>query len=225
MKRYIFAIIAIFSLFSCSQATAPDAGLYIYNSAWSRVDPDSLVAAGSKGLGAKSADVLDVEAAVKAYNAESVDDQLFLYADEVPVEESPNAWGYICDAVTLECYFALEVPRSDFIVRKDAWEGTTEAWSNPVTGERIKCTLYIDHIPDELPIVIPGVPKLYLALVDYTDKVVAYSENWPTEAEAALRYGQAYVPMCEVYIMDTGHDWRVYWDVAPFEWPVEEVIE
>ena len=225
MKRYIFMLFAALILASCSPVISNDTGLYVYNSKWESIDPDSLVAsnkaiASPRAIQVKAADVISVEDAVKAYNAETIDDQLFIYAEEVPIEESPNAWGYICDSATLECYFSLEVPRTDFVDRKTAWEMTTSEWSDGATGEKIACTLYIDHIPDEVPIVIPPEPKLYLALIDYTDHIIAYSENWPTEAEAATRYS-AYSIQRDANEQADGHDWRVYWDVAPFAWPTE----
>jgi hypothetical protein len=187
------------------------------------VEPSSLIISSSKALAvsAKAEELPDVLDAVEAYNAETTDDQLFVYTEAVPVEEAPYATGYICDSVTLEVYFQATVPRIELTTNREAWRTTTEIMSDPITGERLNCTLYVDRIPPEPIIEEPPVPQLCLALIDYTDMIIAASETCPDQETANQRYTM-YSLQAELNARDDGHDWQVYRGIDPFAFPIAE---
>lgn len=224
-KALLVLIVAV--LASCAPVVLDSGdGLYIYDSAWNRIDPATLVAPASRAINARAVEVPTVLEAVEAYNATITDDQLFVYAEPVAAAEAPEATGFICDSVTLEVYFQKTVPRIELETNREAWRVTTEIMSDPITGERLDCTLYVDRVPPE-PIdpPPPPPPKLCLALVDWTDLVIFASETCATEEEAAIRYTFAYMPQRDLNILADGHDWKVYWGTIPFAFDPPEIIE
>ena len=224
MRKFLVLILVGAALSGSSQVSAPEGeGLYIYDSAWSSVAPSSLVAAKSKAFAAtaKAAELPDVLDAVEAYNAETTDDQLFVYTEAVPVEEAPFATGYICDSVTLEVYFQATVPRIELTTNREAWRTTTEIMSDPITGERLTCTLYVDHIPPEPIIEEPPVPQLCLALIDYTDMIIFAAEICP-DVDTANQRNIMYLLQRDLNIQADGHDWQVYRGIDPFSFPIAE---
>lgn len=224
-KALLVLIVAV--LASCAPVVLdPGDGLYIYDSAWNRIDPATLAVPASRAISSRAVEVPSVLEAVEAYNATTTDDQLFVYTEPVEAEEAPEATGFICDSVTLEIYFQKTVPRIELETNREAWRVTTEIMSDPITGERLDCTLYVDRIPPE-PIdpPPPPPPRLCLALVDWTDLIVFASETCATEEDASTRYTFAYIPQRDLNIQADGHDWQVYWGVDPFTFEPPEIIE
>ena len=202
MKKILFALLVALALVSCKMsteentteaaatpaATVPADNVRIRNSAWQIVKSEHL-AANRVGISKDitSTDALSEE--VSAYNEANTDDQWFLEkGDEVPIEKSPDATAYIVNASTLEIYAQYTVARTDLIERRDAWRSSVETMADPDTGKLIPCTLYVDNVPPEPPVIVPPAPRLWTALLDITTKIVYFSLHFDTQEEANHQY-------------------------------------
>jgi Prokaryotic membrane lipoprotein lipid attachment site len=181
MKKLLFFALVAFALSGCTHIIGPKQAVHIYNSAWQEIDPN----AAAKAI-AKDAVSLD---AVSEYNATHTDDAwMVYYGDPVTIDEAPDAPIFIVNSATLAVYFSATIPRTDLVTRREACRSSVEAMADPATGKLISCTLYVDHIPPEPPIITPPAPRLWTALVDITAGVIYYSIHYDTEADAQYQY-------------------------------------
>ena len=186
MKKLLFFAFVAFVLAGCTQVIEPKQAVHIYNSAWQEVDPN----AAAKVLGVKAIgkDAVSLDA-VSEYNATHTDDAwMIYYGDAVTIDEAPDASIFIVNSATLDVYFSATIPRSDLVTRREACRESVEAMADPATGKLIPCTLYVDHVPPEPPVVTPPAPRLWTALVDITAGVIYYSIHYDTEADAQYQY-------------------------------------
>jgi hypothetical protein len=183
--RKLAILLAVILLASCTEVILPPpANVHVYDSSWSKV-AEATKRASSRDID----DALTLEAFVDEYNAAHTDDQLFLVeGSEVPIEEAPPAMAYIVNATSLEIYWASSVARVDLVDNREAWRMSVLATADPSTGQLVPCTLYVDNVPPEPPIIIPPEPQLWTALVDSTTSTAYYSELSATEAAAISRY-------------------------------------
>jgi hypothetical protein len=230
MKKLFFALLVALAFAGCSTPTGSTASskpvAYVYNSAWENVPLEDLAlkvvskSLSSDTITAKdvSTDITleDVEDAVAVYNDAVTDDQLFVETEEMPIEESPNVNAYIILSTThkvVETF--LDRPRTGFVTDKRLWDSQLD-YDTAVQG--IQCLLYVDQTPPDEIVYVPPEPKLWVALLDTTAKVVYYSEHYDTEAEALYRYRFGMLPQAEQYNLydrDDGIDvpgdvWRAY---------------
>jgi hypothetical protein len=206
-------------LAGCTEIVIPNPvetpNLHVYNSAW-QIVAEATVAA--RALDS----AMTLEEYVANYNATHTDDQLFLVeGDPVPETEAPDATAFIVKSDTLDVVFEATVPRVDLVENRDAWRRSVEVMSDPITGERIDATLYVDNVPPE-PIAPPQppAPKLWTGLVDLTTQTGYYMEEAATQAEANYRYNilvtQAELEERPDALVAPGDDWMAY--IGETEW-------
>jgi hypothetical protein len=246
MKKILFALFIALALVACKMSTdeptveTPAAdppavaspNVYVYNSAWQIVKQETLTA---NRVGANiskdisSADALEAE--VAAYNAANTDDQWqIVEGEEVPIEQSPDATVYIVNAATLAIYYEGVVARTDLVERREAWRISVEAFDDPLTHKNAKCTLYIDNIPPEPPVVVEPEPKLWTALLDLTARKVYWSEHHDTEVEAIQRYQMGMCAQADLYNLGDqddeidvpGHVYQAYIGEIEYTFSVQE---
>jgi hypothetical protein len=202
MKKILFTLIVALALISCKMsteentteaaaipaATVPADNVRIRNSAWQIVKSEHLTAnRAGISFDITSTDALAEE--VAAYNEANTDDQWFLEeGEEVPIEESPEAIAFIVNSATLEIYAQYTVARTDLVERRDAWRSSVETMADPDTGKLVPCTLYVDNVPPEPPVIVPPAPRLWTALLDMTAEKVYFSEHFDTQDEANHQY-------------------------------------
>lgn len=211
--RKLLPLLAALLLAGCTQIIQPPgANVHVYNSAWDKVAEATVNA--SRALG--SAQTL--EEYIASYNATHTDDQLFLVeGEEVPIQEAPDAPAFIVNAATLEVYWSDTVERADLRDRRELWRLSVETMADPDTGQHVPCTLYVDNVPPEPPIIIPPTPRLWVALINYTTQEVFYSEQFPTEAEAVSRYNVLCLQR-DLNERDLGGDWEAYIGTVEYTW-------
>jgi hypothetical protein len=243
MEKIIFALLVALALISCKMsteettveaaaATAASPNVHVYNSAWQIIKQETLTA---NRVGAKiSKDISStdaIKAEVAAYNAANTDDQWRLVeGEEVPIDQAPEATVYIVNAATLAIYYEGVVARTDLYERREAWRISVTAFDDPETHKNVKCTLYIDNIPPEPPVVVEPEPKLWTALLDLTAKKVYWSEHHDTEAEAIQRYQVGMCAQADLYNygdQDDGIDvpgdvWQAYIGETEYTFATEE---
>lgn len=198
MKRLFVALLAILALSACrsssddtdTPAPAPAAkpiNIRVYNSAWKIVKAETLVA-NRISADITSADAIKAE--VEAYNAAHTDDQWFIEngEQEIPIDQAPDAPAWIVNSATLAIYWQGTVSRSDLETRREVWRASVGAFDDPDTHKNVACTLYVDRLPPDPPVIVPPAPLLWTALLDTSAKVVYFSEHHDTEDESRLRY-------------------------------------
>lgn len=214
MKKLFIALAVVFVLAGCAPIVKPSSNVvHFYYSSWKEVDLSQFSAAAAKDT--------DLDAATQAqadYNATHTDDQMLgpYLGDGVPIEEAPDAMIYIVNADTLKVYYQATIPRGDLVSRRNAINLALDSMADPDTGIIGNNALYVDNIPPSPP--APPVPKLWVALLDTTAKIVYYSEHYNTEAEAIQRYQLGMAPQADQYNrMDIddgvdvpGHVWQAY---------------
>jgi len=97
---------------------------------------------------------------------------------------------------------------------------SVEAMADPATGQLVPCILYVDKIPPEPPVIEPPAPKLWVALVWVTEHEVYWSEKYPTEAEAIVRWHSldAQRELNELGLGMGEGDWMTYLGEEEFAW-------
>jgi hypothetical protein len=186
------------------------------------------VSASSSARSLTDGTTVDLEAALgeqAAYNAAHTDDAILgpYLGAEVPVSEAPTVDGYIVNPFThetLESY--MDVPRGELVTNRAGWYAQAEQASmlNDIrdnAGNLIPCLIYVDHAPPVIEY-IPPAPKLWVALLDTTARIVYYSERFETEAEAVHRIQFGINPAVEQYntqdiddgLDAPGHIWASY---------------
>jgi hypothetical protein len=186
MKKFLFAILVAFAFSACSVTVndpATKSNVRIRNTAWQIVKEDTVRSIREL----TSTDALQAE--IVAHNEANTDDQWFLEeGEEVPIEQSPDAFIFIVNSATLEKYYENIVPRTDIVALREYWRSAVETMADPDTGDLVSCTLYVDNIPPEPPIIIPPAPRLWTAVLDITSQLVCYSQHFDTEDEAKHQY-------------------------------------
>lgn len=245
----LFAICgAFFMLFfiGCSQASnsGPDnpggddgKGFYIKNSRWQNVDIDTVKAIVSAKTGARSINntersaetLTDTIALVDTYNDVINDDQLFLFTEDVPVEESPFVDIYYVnegDYADLGSYLGIE--RTDYIARYEHFQ---------IEGRARGALLFVDKVPP-VPIIPPETRTPYekysVYLVNTYGKIMGVehcSEVFEEmKSNPLFRYPTVddyFYTVCTGYRMELnqtvgdGRPWRMITGELYFE-PVEE---
>lgn len=225
MRRILAIVAACIVLAGCTQVVEPPAipapNLHVYNSAW-----DKVAEATVRGLSCEISrgvdDPLEIAAFVDEYNAAHTDDQLVIVeGGEVPITEAPDAPAWIVNSTTLEIYWSDVVSRADLVARRDVWRRTVEVMADPKTGILTACTLYVDRIPPEPPVVVEPPPRLWVALIWVTGHQVFCSEKCATEADAIYRYRilDAQRDLNEMGLGDMGEgDWSTYIGTEEFRW-------
>lgn len=214
--RRVILLLAVLAMVSCTEIIAPPApNVHVYNSAWDVVAEATVYE--SRALGTAQT----LEEYVASYNATHTDDQLFLVEGaEVPVEEAPDAPAFIVNSATLAVYWSDTVERADLRQRREAWRLSVEAMADPDTGQLVPCTLYVDQVPPDPPVIEPPPPRLWVALVNYTTLEIFYSTRYDTEAEALARY-RLLVTQAELNEAGLGMgpgDWGAYLGAVEFSW-------
>lgn len=215
MRRMLLAL-AVLALVGCTEIIAPPAAnVHVYNSAWDKVAEATVYE--SRALGTAQT----LEEYIASYNASHTDDQLFLVeGEEIPIEEAPDAVAFIVNTSTLAVYWSDTVERVDLVQRRDAWRLSVECTADPATGMLVPCTLYVDNVPPEPPVVEPPPPRLWVALLNYTTQEIFFSERFDTEAAALVRY-RILVTQAEFNEAGLGMgpgDWGAYIGAVEFAW-------
>jgi hypothetical protein len=181
-KIFLIALLALFFV-GCQQATndiqkidTPEVTtpttlttetkpFYVKNSKWEDVDITKVST--SRAVAVPSID--EALAIIAAYNAETNDDQLHLYTEDVPIEEAPTVDVFIVnegDYVVLAEYIGLD--RSDFVSRRADFDIDARGFGG---------ILFVDKIPP-VPVVIPDTrtrhEKYSIYMVNKYDKIVVY---------------------------------------------------
>ncbi len=214
MRKLLPGFLAALLLAACTEivTVGPSANLHVYNSAWQKVAEAEVRAVDS---------AVTLEEFVDEYNATHTDDQLFLVeGSEVPIEQAPDAPAFIVNAATLAVYWTDVVERADLSTRRDAWRVSVEVMADPDTGIIVPCTLYVDHLPPEPPVIVVPLPKLWVALLNHTTTEIFYSAQYPTEAEALVRYNslRAQADLYNLGIGDGPGLWSAYLGDREFAW-------
>lgn len=241
MKRILVLSLAALIFIACKSPTnetsedtpetpaapAKTPNVRIRNSAWQIVKEDVL----ASKIGKDITSVDGYKNEIAEYNAENTDDQWFLEeGEEVPIEQSPDAPIYIVNSATLVKYYENVVPRTDIVSLREYWRSAIECMADPDTGKLIPCTLYVDNIPPEPPVVVPPEPRLWTAVLDVTAEKVYWSQHFGTEAESMHQY-QCNLVQADLYnnsdqddgIDVPGHVWQAY--IGENEATFEEVPE
>ena len=189
MKKIMMLLLVLFALTSCEQATidvpetpavaeTPTVSVpetpetpktetekpyYVKNSKWEDVDISTKVA---RSVTPSVDEALEI---IAEYNAETNDDQLHLYTEDVPIEESPTVDVYIVnegDYVVLAEYLGLD--RADFVARRSDFAIDERGFGG---------ILFVDKIPP-VPVVIPDTrtreEKYSIYMINKFDKIVVY---------------------------------------------------
>jgi hypothetical protein len=185
---------------------APSVAVHFYYSDWTEAKIGTKASA-SKSL--TDGTTVDLDAALSEqaeYNAAHTDDAILgpYIGAAVSVEEAPTVDGYIVNPFThetLESY--LDIPRGELVTNRNGWtlEAEQASMLNDIrdnAGNFVTCLIYIDHAP---PVVeyTPPAPRLWVALLDTTAKLVYYSEHYDTEALAIQRLQFGINPAVEQY--------------------------
>lgn len=168
MKKLLVIVLLFSALFySCEQGTTPKIkeetpievppvveeepipepvkGLFIYDSAWVRQTAiEELYANIAKS--ARAIGTMTPDEYISSQNAMTAESQLFVFDTEVLIEDAPNAMAYIVDPVTYDpITIYTDVPRTDFIDRREVWRAQTYACAG---------VLFVDQIPVPPPVVV-----------------------------------------------------------------------
>lgn len=171
MKKSNWFVLAVimstaFLVFSCEQGTTPKIkeetpvevppaveeepipepvkGLFIYDSAWVR--QTAIETLYKDALASRAIGTMTLSEYVESQNKASRESQLFVFEKEVPIEEAPLAMAYIVDPVSYDpISIYTDVPRTDFIDRREVWRAQTYACAG---------VLFVDQIPVPPPVVV-----------------------------------------------------------------------
>jgi hypothetical protein len=226
MKK-LALLLPFFALMACAPSITPGgdpktvAGVYVKNSAWASVPASEIVKTVAKA--AKDATVAvtiaDVEAAADAHNAATPDDHWFVLTEDIPVDLAPDAPAWIVNSATLQVYWSDTVSRADLATRREAWRLSVEVMADPNTGNLVPCTLYVDQIPPEPPIIVVPGPKLDIALYNTRTMLYYWSEHYELVSSAQGRYTsmvyEAATANADPLYMGEG-PWMAYWGDKPF---------
>ena len=220
MKRFLLVFLAMIALAGCTKVIAPvtpDVPLYVYDSSWNRVPESAFVKTIAKAI---DLTVSDVASAVAEYNASTTTDFWHIETEEVAIADAPEATVVIASDADMTRLLDLKVDRVSFAANRASWELSAEVMSDPITGELIPCTLYVDRVPPTAP--IPLEPRLWVALVNVTDHIVIISEHYDTQAQASARIVslQTQVEMENLGYgsYPIGTEWQVYNGLTEFAW-------
>lgn len=154
-------------------------GYYVKNSKWEIVDIAKIAAT----LNSKSAsmvsrsvasrevvDLIDAEAIIQEYNTATNDDQLRLYTEDVPIDQSPTVnIYYVNEGDYAPLAQVLNLDRADFVAR----------YADFKQDERILGgIMFVDKVPP-VPVVVPDTrtrhEKYHIQMVNKDDKIVVYN--------------------------------------------------
>jgi hypothetical protein len=205
---------------------APEVAVHFYYSDWTEARLGVPAAKAARSL--SDGTTVDLDAALSEqaeYNAAHTDDAILgpYIGAAVSVEEAPTVDGYIVNPFTHETLGSyLDIPRGELITNRNGWllEAEQASMLNDIrdnAGNLVTCLIYVDHAP---PVVeyTPPAPRLWVALLDTTARIVYYSERFDTEAEAVRRIQFGINPAVEQYnaqdvadgIDVPGHVWASY---------------
>jgi len=179
---------------------------YVYNSNWER----QTAVEESYTLAARTITESTIEEYKAKYNKGHTGDQVFVYTNEVSIEEAPEATGYICNPMTLLPIKVYEnIPRKMLKESRDIW--AIQAYADGGV-------LYVDHLPEpyvetrterEIYSVYIIAPDKSIFAVDYCSE-----DDWKTAGYTSLQayydgicamYNVQTLAMGEGYRMQTGH--------------------
>lgn len=144
---------------------------YVKNSKWEDVDISAFSpSCASRAARAASPSVDEALEIIAAYNAETNDDQLHLYTENVPIKEAPTVDVYIVnegDYVVLIQWLGLD--RADFVARRSDFAADERGFGG---------ILFVDKIPP-VPVIPPDLrtphEKYHIQMVNKYDKIVVYN--------------------------------------------------
>lgn len=195
--RKLFILLTVFLVFACSQSedptpeeSPPEAPFVVRDSAWNEIPASKLYAVlfSRQSREDEAPTEAEAKAAIAEYNAAHTDDQWFFLEEDIPIEQADDAEAWIARDSNMAIYWHGTVSRADLEERREEWRASVEVMADPETLIIVPCTLYVDNLPPEPPVVEPVTPKLWTSIFDLTDQISFYTELAADEAAANFRY-------------------------------------